>query len=496
MLGIIVWFSGSGYAQDSQRYLAISLVNEGDQYKGLDDIKSAHRLGFNAVLLTVQWGAIHGQQAGVVRQEMGPDFNLWQQYDDQINLAVSLGMKVGINIDVATGDSISHGESGPYGVTTGEGWSPQERVLCVGMDGTEAVYQKYGGLMRPPALHVQHVMTSLAAQSTQTRIQNFAMEVVERYKYLQNTGQLLYVDLVWTRAQEGEFEWGTDKWDDGKPMNLGELNSFTDYSMPIVEDYRRWLKVEYGGDIDSLNRKWQADYADFTTIEPKNPKSGAIFSGPDGRDWYRYRTHLLKETNMLFKRAVARVDSSIRVISQHGSVYDRISFLRNTFSFNEIAAGLDGIKINDALVYDHRFALDLLRSNLPGKLYVNEAEYAGPEVGIAPSIQQAKESFDHGAQIFTFFRLDSAAMIAHASALEALAVKYLKKDGKTPKLQPTNTDTFKLSSMMETNKNSGGCHTTDRENYAEDCDAYRIWMNAYKKAGNTPVNIFIENDLK
>ncbi|WP_373511564.1 beta-galactosidase, partial [Persicitalea sp.] len=407
-LVLIMWLStGRVVAQDEQRYLGITLVNEGDQYKGLDDIRSAGSVGFNAALLSVHWGAIHGQLAGVLRQENGAEYNLWKQYDDQINLAVSLSMKVGLNINIATEDSVSQGESGRYGEETGDGWLREERVLCVGMDGTEAVYQKYGGLMRPPNLNVQRVMTSLAAKSTKTRIEVFTREVIGRYKYLQEESKLLYVNLVWTRTQEGEFEWGTDKWDNGVPLNLGMLNSFSDYSKPIVEDYRSWLVTEYGNDIEVLNKKWFTDYKRFDEIQPKNPSSGAVFSGSDGHDWYRYRTHLLKETNELFKRAVAREDSAIRVISHHGSVYDRISFFRNTFSFNEIAADLDGVKINDALAYDHRFALDLIRSNLPGKFYVNEAEYAGPGVGLAPLIQLAEESFDHGANVVTFFNMNS-----------------------------------------------------------------------------------------
>ena len=487
-------YLSKGYAQENQRYLAITLVNEGDQYKGLAEIKMAHDLGFNAVLLTVQWGSVHGQLAGVLLQENGTGYNLWQQYDDQIELAVSLGMKVGLNINVATGDSISQGESGSYGVTTGDGWPREERVLCVGMDDTEAVYQKYGGPMRPPGLHVQHVMTSLAAVSTKNRIETFTTEVIERYKYLQDTGNLLYVDLVWTRAQEGEFDFGTSKWDNGKPMNLETLNSFTDYSPPIVEDYQKWLTTEYGNEIALLNQRWKANYTQFDEVQPKRPKSGAIFSGPDGNHWYRYRTHLLKETNAVFKQTVARTDSTIRVISQHGSVYDRISFFRNTFSFDEIAANLDGIKINDALAYDHRFALDLIRSNLPNKFYVNEAEYAGPEVGIAPLIQLAEESFDHGANVVTFFAMDSTAFLANATALKDLANRYLA--GEITKPEPKNTDYFQLSSMVNTNANSGGCYTTNRESYNEDCDAYRIWMNAYQKAGNKPVNIFIKSDLQ
>lgn len=488
-----LWGIGTSQAQNDQRYLAITLVNEGDQYKGLEDIKKAHEVGFNAVLLTVQWGAIHGQLAGVLRQENGADYNLWQQYDDQIKLAVSLGMKVGLNINVATGDSVSHGESGPYGVTTGDGWPKEERVLCVGPDDTEAVYQKYGGPMRP-GLHVQHVMTALAAASTKTRIRDFATELIRRYKYLQETNKLLYVNLIWTRAQEGEFEWGTDKWDYGAPLHLDESRGFSDYSQPIVEDYRRWLAAEYENDVGRLNETWEAKYSQFSDIQPKRPESGAVFSGPDGNEWYRYRTNLLKETNALFKRAVTRVDSSVRVISQHGSVYDRLSFLRNTFSFDEIAADLDGIKINDALVYDHRFALDLIRSNLPNKLYVNEAEYPGPEVGVAPLIQFTEESFDHGANVVTFFRLDSAAIAANMSALKTLVKNYLANPVTKP--TPQNTDRFKLSSMVNTNANNGGCHTTNRDNATEDCDAYRIWTNAYQKAGNQPVNIFIVNDLQ
>lgn len=496
-LVIYLWLIGfdgisSSQAQDNQRYLAITLINESDQYSGLTDIMEARKLGFNAVLITVKWGTLHGQLAGVLHQENGADYNLWKQYDDQVDLAISLGMKVGLNVDVAGADSVSHDESGPYGVTTGDGWTPEERVLCVGMDGTEAVYQKYGGPLR--TRHVQHVMTSLAAESTKTRIRNFATEVVRRYKYLQDAGKLLYVDLIWTRAQEGEFDWGTDKWDYGKPLHLDESRAFTDYSRPVVEGYRQWLTGEYENDIRLLNEIWKTNYSQYSDVQPKRPESGAVFSGPDGNDWYRYRTHLLKETNALFKRAVTRVDSNVRVISQHGSVYDRLSFLRNTFSFDEIAADLDGIKINDALDYDHRFALDLIRSNLPGKFYVNEAEHPGPGADLTSMIQQVEESFDHGANVVTFFQLDSAAIAADSTTLKDLTDRYLATQVTRPK--PQNTDQFQLSSMINTNTNSGGCYTTNRDNYAEDCDAYKIWMNAYKKAGNKPVNIFMENDLK
>ncbi len=262
-----------------------------------------------------------------------------------------------------------------------------------------------------------------------------------------------------------------------------------------MEDYRAWLREKYLGDVGLLNKKWTSTYSQFDSIQPKNPRTGAIYSGPDGRDWYLYRTYLLKETNRIFKGAVARVDSTIKVISHHGSVYDRISFLRSTFSFNEIAADLDGIKINDALIYDHRFALDLVRSNLPGKsFYVNEAECVGPTTDPGSMFQQVRESFEHGANVVAFFNLNPAAFSENSAAFRTLITNYL--DGQEVRRPtPTNTDAFTLSSMVDTNSNSGGCHTTNRGASESDCDAYRIWMNAYRKAGNKPVNIFIVNDL-
>src|SRR5687768_5441051 len=82
------------------RYFAVSLVNENDS-PSLTTIQSAKDIGCNAVALTIQWGTIEGKISRILKAENGPNYNVWKQYDDQINLATSLGMKVAINIAIS-----------------------------------------------------------------------------------------------------------------------------------------------------------------------------------------------------------------------------------------------------------------------------------------------------------------------------------------------------------------------------------------------------------
>lgn len=464
-----------------QRYLGVSLVNENDDPE-LEIIQKAKDVGINAVLLSIQWGSIEGKLSRILKQENGESYNVWQQYDDQIAFAKSLGMKVAINISVGTGDDVTNSTTDRYGVDTGDGWLKEERILNVNYNGDEAVLQRYGGPIRPN-VNLQFVMTSLAAQSTQDRIVNFTNKVIQRYKYLQDSNDLLYVDLIFTRQGEGEFEVGTTKYDYNQQMDMDA--SLTDYSQPIVSGYRGWLTGKYGN-ISALNTAWGASYQSFDKVNPKRP-SNSTFVNPDGTDWFLYRTHLLKDANNLFKNTVKGINPNIKVISHHGSVYDRLSRSRGTLFFNEIARDLDGVKINDDVYYDSRFALDLLRTNLPGKLYVNEMAYLH---GIDNVIKQASESYTHGAHVVTIMFLDRLLTSADAVAsLKSFSSQWVtNKQVTTP--VASNTDSFSLSGMIL----KDGC-VTNRDNYSNDCDAYKTWRTAYDNSGNKPVNIFLNNDL-
>lgn len=477
----VLSFCSKAYAQ--QRYLGLSLVNEGN-WSSLSLIEQAHDAGCNAVFLSMQWGMVDGYISRVLKQQYGEDYNVWKMYDDQIAKARSLGMKIGINIAVSTGDNVTHSYSDRYGIDTGDGWLKEERILNVGYDGTEAVFQKYGGKIN--GVDVQFVMTSLAAQSTRDRIVDFTNKVIQRYGYLQDTGDLLYVNLIYSRNGEGEYEIGTDKYHYEQPTNLRDNASLSDYSQPMVIGYRAWLAARYEK-IQALNFVWGTNYHSFSEVSPKRP-STTTFTQPDGTDWYLYRTQVLKEVNTIFKNTVKAIDSRIKVISHHGSVFDKLSLGRTTFSFHEIAAEMDGIKINDDNFYDHRFAIDLLRSNLPGKLYINEAGY-NASFGISNFIAYATESYAHGAQMVSCMFFENLLSSGGGPAVRELADTWVNQPVTTP--APTNQDSFTLSNIIQQN----GC-VTNRNSYSEDCDAYKTWMAARNTVNGQPINILINNDLK
>ncbi|TLV01121.1 T9SS type A sorting domain-containing protein [Dyadobacter luticola] len=464
-----------------QRYFAVSMVNENDDPE-LDVIQGSKDVGANAVALTIQWGSIEGKISRILKQEHGENYNVWKQYDDQIALATSLGMKIAINVAVSTGDDATNSLSDRYGIDTGDGWAKEDRVVVINYSGEGAVFQKQGGPIRP-GLNLQFVMTSLVAQSTRDRITSFAKKVMQRYKYLLDSDDLLYINVIFSRAGEGEFDMGSSKYHYDQMLDMSA--ALSDYSTPMVNGYRNWLQGKYGN-IMYLNSQWGSNYPSFGSVFPKLP-SGSTYTGADGNDWFLYRTAVLKETNNIFRNAVREVDSRVTVITHHGSVFDKLSSERGTLAFKEIGADLDGIKINDDIHYDHRFALDLLRSNLPDRFYINEAAYYS---GTQFAEELTEESYKHGANMVTIFHMDDALASPSArDAMKALTDKWVKNKNVT-KLNPSNNDTFALSNML----NADGCET-NRDSYSGDCDAYRNWRNAYNNAGSKPVNIFMVDDV-
>jgi hypothetical protein len=290
------------------------------------------------------------------------------------------------------------------------------------------------------------------------------------------------VNLIYTRQGENEFEMGSTKYHYEQELEMSA--ALSDYSKPMKEAFRNWLTGKYGN-IGALNAAWGKNYNNFNQIDPKRP-SGSTFSEADGTDWFTFRTHVLKETNNLFKNTVKGIHGGIKVITHQGSVYDKLARARGTFPFDQIGAELDGVKINDDVEYDHRFALDLLRSNLPGKIYVNEAAAVS---GIESVKRLTRESFAHGANVVTVFYMERALADPGAvSELKSLTNEWVKnKDVTIP--NPSQTTSFNLSNMIA----SDGC-LTNRDNYGGDCDAYKNWRNVYNQS-NAPVKIMMNDDV-
>ncbi|GAA4443342.1 hypothetical protein GCM10023091_31750 [Ravibacter arvi] len=182
------------------------------------------------------------------------------------------------------------------------------------------------------------------------------------------------------------------------------------------------------------------------------------------------------------------MDNKIKVVSDYGSVFDFLTVQRGTFDFPTIEANSDGIKINTSNAQDHRFAMDLARSNMPGKLVMNELEFSGNDNAV---INQIKECFNYGADLVAFFKLAEYLQAHSVSELQTIANDFINgSNGNVPVITPTQNATFTLSSMVD----NGGCNTTDRDLTASDCDAYQNWRSAHNIA-NGPVQLTMINDI-
>lgn len=509
-------FSTWDAMSQTPRYFGMTLVNENEKQKLEEISASAESCGANALFLTIQWGSIEGFGARLIRQENPNDSEedikkkLWLQYDKQIETALAHNMKIGLNIAVSTGDDASNAPSDRYGVTTNDNWLKEERMLAVSYDGqTEAVFQiSGGGAYRDygPPIYLQFVMTSLAAQSTKDRIASFTTKVMNKYKYLLDSNKLLYINLIFTRQGEGEYDGSSTKYD-GPNTDLGLGNgALLDYSQPMVQGFRTWLLNKYGN-LNALSGAWNRQVTDINNVIPKRPSGTfkSAFQGPDGRDWFLYRTAVLKEANQIFKNAAKAVDNRVKVITHHGSMFDGHSTKRGTFAFNEIGAGLDGIKFNDDVDgflgdgtpktgYDHRFSVDLARSNMsPGAIIINEVGYSGLVSGFSKLVQ---ESFNHGASMVSVFKFEDLLTsttqqgAADRATIKDLANNYVAGKNVTV-VNPSQTATYTLSNMID----SDGCATNNRDANSSGCDAYKNWTTARNAAGGAPVNIIIQNDL-
>jgi hypothetical protein len=472
LIAILAW---SQLIAQEQRYLSVPLINE-NREEHLDLLQAASDNGCNAVALTIHWGSLHG-----FHSTQYPAGSGWLQIDNQIAKARALGMKIGIRINVNTACPKQY-DPGMY-QNTCDGWLANERMLGAKADGSDPLYvhQINGGPSNAdPNIYVDAVMTSLAAQSTIQRIKDFTSEVINRYKYLANTNELLYVNLVYNRTSEAGFDTETTK-NDAPPV-------LYDYSQPMITGFRSWLQQVYC-EINVLNSNWGTTYLNFDEIYPKRPSGTfqSAFQGNNGRDWFRYRTDVLKNISVTFANSVRAIDSRIKIITDYGSVFDILAVRRGNFDFVSIDGGMDGIKINDAPHYDHRFAMDLIRSNLPGKMVMNEVEFSGDANS---SIQQLEQCFKHGAKLVTVFQLQNLLNQGHGSRLKQFANDHIRgSNGSVSIINPSQSASFDLSSMID----AGGCRA-DGSSPITDCDAYRKWYNAYNLS-NMPVNIVMNNDL-
>ncbi|MCU0468807.1 MAG: T9SS type A sorting domain-containing protein [Arcicella sp.] len=457
-------------AQDNQRYLALVLVNieEKPNDLGIKEIEKAHQLGFNAVNIAVLWDYVKVYRANTP--------NPWIQVDNQMKRAAELGMKIGLRIWI-------------------DGWCGDDRKnqWCSNFNPDEIMLNgdgKYDYAQSGPG---KRSMTSFAANSSLVRLKTFTTEVIERYKKYQDNGDILYVSLATTGEQELGYPYGS----------TGIGTGLFDYSQPMKEAYRVWLRRKYCNDIAILRKAWGESYNNlksFNEIEPKYSIYHELsFEGNDGQDWYKFRHFMLKRYNTEFIQTVKAVKTTrpFKIINDYGSVFDDLSTRRGTMAFQDLGEGTDGIKINDYLNYNHRFGMDLIRSNMPNKWVMNEAiidriasSQTESAVNSLESYQQIDQCFAHGAKLVAYFpgvsgKTPLELLESSPKYIDMIKRKWL--DNKSPiQVQTKGKMSFKLSEFLF----DGGC-----VGGAKRCKAITDWQNIANANGGMPIEVVMEEDF-
>ncbi|HEX9958721.1 MAG TPA: beta-galactosidase, partial [Fibrella sp.] len=455
-------------------------IGSGDN--GIQSIDQLKAHGGNAVLVTVLWSTINNWR----KDEPNP----WQQYDDQIAAARRNGMKVAIRIWIdnqrfdTPSDPNNNMEDGF------NGWSAADRMQGFNIYGQNLrVYQQFDGLHQNRGTF--RVLTSFAAPATIEKGTTFASRVAQRYSYLLDTNELLFICVSTTGQGELGYPISTTKGLDG------DYNRLFDYSDPMVRGFRNWLRSKYGGSLTRLKTAWKGEgqgISSFDQIQPKRPNGQfkGAFEGESGLDWYRYRHGVLKTFMYEVTAAIKATDNRFKVIQEFGSVYDKLSVQRSSFSFRDLGESLDGIKINDGEYSDYRFSTDLVRSNSPGKLIVNEVggninrtNFPVPKEEL---LRQFAECYEHGTQIVTTFNIDFNYQ-PDRDLISEVAARYIANTGPVVR-SPRQSVTYTTSSILT----AGGCNT-NRGSYALDCQTYKDWRAVYDLSGGQPVNLLQQEDI-
>ncbi|MPR34703.1 putative Ig domain-containing protein [Salmonirosea aquatica] len=418
-----------------QRYLSFGIPNveNGDYY--LPVMEKAAAAGVNSFLLNVNWDHVISARGAAAD---------WSQLDKEAALAERLGCKLMLRVWLARHDD-SDG-----------GWWP-ENTKPISGEGIR--HRLVNGF-------------SFSANSAVEEANNFLRDVMEHFRPRLQAGQIVTVTATTTNA----FEIGYSVDANNPATGKNELQSF-DFSFYSKIAFREWVEMKYIT-LSNLNKAWNSDYSHFADIQPPYTKGDtwSAYYGNIGIDWYLFRHSALKKIIKKFRSTVREVDPTYRFYLDMGSCYDALSILRGTLGFKDLSEDVDGLKVNDGPSYPHRFAMDLLRTNLPGKIIGNEFEFISPET--APEWpQQVNQSFEHGANWVNIFGFDNSSRYPYIESLiQQTAAKWLSTP--VPDIQPTQIVSYTLSEAirMGTGRVQGQ------------------WRNEYTKT-NQPIQVILVEDL-
>lgn len=426
-----------------QRYMGITIFNFEDEPRKDDErIEHSAAIGCNAVEITINWDKIYPTRQSEAN---------WKVVDSHMQTAVRLGLKIALRIHV-----------GRDMTKLGGFWGTNET-----MQAADGLRMNGGGITQ----------FSYAHKPTVELAREFVEETTQRYRYLQQQNRLLFMSVVASPALESEYSPVHNKPDGTK------YSAVFDYGDPMKQAFRDWLKGRFS--LIDLNKRWNTGFGDWNAVVPPSGSVSdpySLFSSNrQGLDWYVFRHRMLERFLNDIITTIKSVDGSIQVVNQHGAVWDKLSGLRGTYAFKSLNLNSDGLKFNDGPTYNHRFSMDLVRSNLkPGAFMINAVDgMFHKTMPIATYFAQVKECYEHGASMITlanFLGSDSRPMLDNL-AKQVIDAGLLNQP--VTQVQTAGSISYKLSEILKNSYNA----ISDR------------WAGEYNKSGKKPVQVNLIEDL-
>ncbi|TLU97973.1 putative Ig domain-containing protein [Dyadobacter luticola] len=396
---------------DSQRYLALMLLNLTDPDNigpEPDLIRTAANYGMNAVYITIPWDKVYFNSPSETPQ--------WAKYDQQIKIATDLGMKVALRIHLGRHTSRIKG----FWEVSDSQFSHSNLPLISGYLDT------FFGFDNQP------IVDKGAA---------FVKETIEHYKYLSTAKKLLYVSVTNTSTQEGEYP-------SGLIVNGRETAAVYDYSKSMTTGFRAFLKSHYTK-IQRLNYLWGTTFKTFEEAGP--PATGweptESFRQRYGKDWYIYRHQVFKKYMEQMISAVKSVDPSIKFVADYGSIFDGASVVRGTQGYKDLNAKADGIKVNDDFSTDHRWSVDLIKSDAPASFITANELFVNSYIDNNAHAKHINDCFSNGANVIAAVVSTIDQMTRAEIFLRPAASTWLNSP--IPTITYSDTISYRLSAAVE-----------------------------------------------
>jgi hypothetical protein len=429
---------------DTQRYLAQMCLNlTAEKGPELELIRMAKENGMNSVYLTLPWDKIYINSP--------TETPSWTRFDEQIQLATSLGMKVALRIHL-----------GRHSTRIKGFWEMSQTQL------SNSNLPLLGGY--------RDTFFGFDNQTLTNKAMAFVKEATTRYRYLQTEKNLLFISVTSTPTQEGEYAGGVIN-------GAKEEITVFDYSPSMTKGFQEWLKPNYKK-IERLNFLWGTHYKSFDEVPlPSNRwEPFQSFRQRFGKDLYIYRHKVLKQFVDQMIATIKSVDPGIKFVSDYGSVYDHLSAIRGTLGYKNLSEKADGIKVNGELLnHDHRWAVDILKSDTPSHFITANELFLHPNADDATHLKQLNENFAHGANVISVVISTIPTMQKASSFLKQASATWLNQPIKP--IVYADEVTYKLSAAVE----KSGASSVIYNEYAK---------KAYANPSNPrPIRVRVEEDL-